>query len=232
MANAESGIDALFGQDICSVEGCEGKRFAKGWCAKHYHRWRAHGDLHINKRSPRGIHSCESCSREFQRRAGGTGRFCTPACVQAYAKINLVKDRTAECLTCGARFQAKRSDRSRWCDRRCADQWRTINALYRDAPRGKSAISRARRFGVAYEPIDPIKVFAAARWKCALCGVQTPKTLRGSIEPNAPELDHIIPMSLGGPHIRDNVQLACRKCNHAKGATLQGQLSLFLCVAA
>lgn len=28
----------------CSVPGCEGKHHARGWCKKHYQRWRRHGD--------------------------------------------------------------------------------------------------------------------------------------------------------------------------------------------
>lgn len=29
---------------MCSIEGCAGKVNARGWCGKHYMRWRAHGD--------------------------------------------------------------------------------------------------------------------------------------------------------------------------------------------
>jgi len=28
----------------CAVEGCERPSRARGWCAKHYQRWRVHGD--------------------------------------------------------------------------------------------------------------------------------------------------------------------------------------------
>ena len=28
----------------CSIEGCEGKFLARGWCRKHYQRWRKNGD--------------------------------------------------------------------------------------------------------------------------------------------------------------------------------------------
>ena len=29
---------------ICSIEGCEKNRESRGWCQKHYQRWRAHGN--------------------------------------------------------------------------------------------------------------------------------------------------------------------------------------------
>lgn len=31
-------------EKVCSVDGCERKYFARGWCLMHYHRWKEHGD--------------------------------------------------------------------------------------------------------------------------------------------------------------------------------------------
>jgi 5-methylcytosine-specific restriction endonuclease McrA len=41
---------------------------------------------------------------------------------------------------------------------------------------------------------------------CYLCGR----------EAQSPTMDHVIPVSLGGPHTRVNVRLACRSCNSRK----------------
>jgi 5-methylcytosine-specific restriction endonuclease McrA len=78
---------------------------------------------------------------------------------------------------------------------------------------------RKVRMGVKAERIDPFKVFERDGWKCQLCGVDTPRSLRGSYEDSAPELDHIKPLALDGEHTWLNVQCACRKCNIRKGAT-------------
>ena len=40
MTNADSPMRT------CSIEGCDKKQLAMGWCAKHYSRWRRHGDPH------------------------------------------------------------------------------------------------------------------------------------------------------------------------------------------
>lgn len=32
------------GDAICSIEGCENPKDARGWCKSHWHRWRRHGD--------------------------------------------------------------------------------------------------------------------------------------------------------------------------------------------
>ena len=28
----------------CSIDGCQTRAYARGWCSKHYTRWRNHGD--------------------------------------------------------------------------------------------------------------------------------------------------------------------------------------------
>lgn len=101
----------------------------------------------------------------------------------------------------------------------------------RQSPSGRArrkmqkAIRRAR-CAIAAEKIDPIAVFERDKWICRLCGIGTPRRLRGTYQPNAPELDHIIPLALGGGHTWGNVQCACRACNGKKGATVKGQLGL------
>lgn len=52
---------------------------------------------------------------------------------------------------------------------------------------------------------------------CALCGEPVDKTLPPT-DPGAPEVDEILPVSLGGnPLAWRNVQLAHRLCNQRKG---------------
>ncbi len=86
---------------------------------------------------------------------------------------------------------------------------------------------RARKYGVKYEPINPLTVFERDGWHCQVCGVRTPKRLRGTYKPNAPELDHRIPMHMGGSHTWDNVQCCCRKCNSEKQRITVGQTNMF-----
>ena len=69
-------------------------------------------------------------------------------------------------------------------------------------------------------------VFVRDRWRCQLCGCCTPQHMRGTHADNAPEIDHIVPLAQGGPHTMDNVQCACRRCNHDKGSKWRGQRRL------
>jgi 5-methylcytosine-specific restriction endonuclease McrA len=68
------------------------------------------------------------------------------------------------------------------------------------------------------EAVWPSRVFARDGWMCRLCGIDTPKELRGSYEHNAPELDHVVPLSRGGAHTFNNTQCLCRSCNGWKAA--------------
>lgn len=110
-----------------------------------------------------------------------------------------------------ARIETKRtSKRNR--RRRYGNKWRQI----------------ARRYGVKYESVDVLLVFERDGWRCQICGCNTPRHKRGSYSHDAPELDHRVPISKGGPHTYCNTQCACRRCNGQKGNTITlGQLPMY-----
>ena len=61
---------------------------------------------------------------------------------------------------------------------------------------------------------------------CAICGREVDKTLH-YLDPLAPEVDEIIPVSRGGsPYDWDNLQLGHRICNQRKGAKMAGDIDL------
>lgn len=91
-------------------------------------------------------------------------------------------------------------------------------ALLGRAARKKDKAIRRARVAIMAEAIDPIAVCERDGWQCHLCGIDTPKELRGSSDPRAPEIDHVHPLALGGSHIWSNVRCACRRCNGMKGA--------------
>jgi len=90
---------------------------------------------------------------------------------------------------------------------------------YKAAKRAYKAKRRAKaKTNGPWQSIDPVKVFERDGWECYLCGIDTPKHLRGTHDPQSPEMDHIRPISRDGTHTWDNVACACRKCNQKKSA--------------
>lgn len=85
---------------------------------------------------------------------------------------------------------------------------------------------KARKLDVTVGRVNPIEIFERDGWRCQLCGRKLNPKARGTLSALAPELDHIFPLSKGGSHTEDNVQCACRQCNHSKGDNERGQLRL------
>jgi hypothetical protein len=82
---------------------------------------------------------------------------------------------------------------------------------------------RAKRAGVVYQYINKEKVFERDGWRCHICKRKTPKRYMGTYHNRAPELDHVNPLAVQGPHTYENVRCCCRECNGNKGATPLGQ---------
>jgi 5-methylcytosine-specific restriction endonuclease McrA len=59
-------------------------------------------------------------------------------------------------------------------------------------------------------------VFARDEWACQYCGA------------TAENVDHVLPRSLGGEHVWENVVASCRRCNSRKENRLPAQAGLTL----
>lgn len=165
------------------------------------------------KKTKTAVVRCTECGSDFRTTTGHT------KCAICRYRVPKV---THPCLDCGASVTGTAArKRCQPCGRR------RCKAISKSNPeRVKKHRERARKFGVVYEPINPIAIFDRDGWRCHICGKRTPKAKRGTYAKNAPELDHIVAMALGGGHTKENVACACRACNGAKGARVLGQPSL------
>jgi 5-methylcytosine-specific restriction endonuclease McrA len=80
---------------------------------------------------------------------------------------------------------------------------------------------RAQKAGVYSEKFHHVEVYERDGWICGLCGVPVDQDRRYP-DISSASLDHIVPLSYGGPHTRDNTQLAHLGCNLTKGASTSG----------
>jgi 5-methylcytosine-specific restriction endonuclease McrA len=198
-----------YGKQYCS-DACRQQRLSQAFQAR-----------------PRMLKSCVClvCSSTFTQQPSGSKKLCSVACRHYFVgQSNLGKRhkphppriaRSCVCPDCGRPSTTKHWKPSRCLKcRRLAE--RTGDGCYRAKLRG-----RPRDYS-----ITAVRVGQRDRWRCQLCGCATPKRLRGTCKPNAPEIDHIIPIGAGGGHTWDNVQCACRSCNIKKGSKPLGQVRL------
>lgn len=167
---------------------------------------------------------CAQCGAQFSSTT--TAVVCSVECRTHRAKerkarvFEASKPQAYPCKECGKSVVAVYGDRRRFfCGAVCARK---------NARRAGKAMRRAKAMLAGrVERVDPIAVFIRDGWRCHLCGVKTPRSLRGTMGNRAPEVDHIVPLAAGGGHSYTNVACACRRCNIDKGAHPKGQQRLF-----
>lgn len=140
----------------------------------------------------------DGCRKEIRR---------TQSAVALFREAVQKRPTASACLECGVAFTPIKFVDSPFC---CPEH---SKAYYR---RIVKALRKARLLGSRYEDVDPIKVFERDGWRCRACGCDAPRRLRGSLDDNAPELDHVVPLAAGGEHTYDNTQCLCRLCNQLK----------------
>ena len=130
---------------------------------------------------------------------------------------NQAKIKTRVCVVCSKEFK---QTRIMGCpDLTCSDECKKtkiknykFTQSYKITSYNQRVKRKLRNFD-NFEVIDPKVIMNSYNHICNTCGGHTPKELRGTYELNAPEIDHIIPLSKGGEHTYANVQLLCRRCN-------------------
>jgi len=170
-------------------------------------------------------HKCVVCGARFTPRHA-TAERCSDACRMQGARDRARRANEAasskakcQCAECGASFRPAYGDKRRtYCSDLCSRR-----ALRRSAKQ----LRRARMRGANAEAVKALTVFDRDAYRCGICGSMTLRAKRGTCHPRAPELDHILPLALGGEHTYQNTQCACRKCNIAKGSRPMGQIPLF-----
>ena len=162
--------------------------------------------------------TCDVCAKPWTAR-NALSRVCSVACnrkvlaelgrkyaEQAHRKAA----RTTRCMHCDCKFSPLYgSSHARACAPCAESVARAIRSAQKDKRKAKYKLNK----------LDPFKVFDRDGWRCQDCGVSTPRAKRGSYADDAPELDHIRPLSKGGAHSYENTQCLCRRCNAIKSDT-------------
>jgi 5-methylcytosine-specific restriction endonuclease McrA len=194
---------------------------------------------------------CEHCGKRYEvsKRVAWQSKFCSDDCRYTFhsrrkgygpleerlkirkkqkeenqrkkAKERLQKIQTKECTECGTEFESIRS-RTLTCSSECSRIRKNRVKSQRDSKRlnANNIIDKDISLRILYKRDHGI---------CYICNEKCNPHDRvvdstgGSVGPDYPTIDHIVPLARGGKHAWDNVKLAHHQCNSLKGDALPSE---------
>ena len=155
--------------------------------------------------------TCVICGKQFTAPRQGN-KYCGKTCRNrgCHGRGEYKKAKQYICVVCGGTFESI-SAKAKTCSVQCRRSFARI-----DRNRRYKKIKAAGRFD---ESVTLKNVYDAYNGVCQICG-QLLDFSCSCLADNYPSIDHIQPLSKGGAHEWDNVQLLCRRCNYQKGAKM------------
>lgn len=151
---------------------------------------------------------CKYCGKVFE--GSKLKQYCSKECYQQkyFKQRALTAKPKAEyqniCKQCCKPFTATRASRQ-YCGIECSNRSHTAERARKQPYRKQSAKDkRAFRYSIGQRD----------NWICGVCGQQIDKELKYP-NPQSASLRHIQPLSKGGTHSKDNVQIVHLHCNSA-----------------
>ncbi|UPW09799.1 HNH endonuclease [Gordonia terrae] len=157
------------------------------------------------------------CHKGHDKKQRPSGRWVCDVCQRA--RVATSHYRAGKNANRRARYRDDPIERERQLSA-TRDYLRNRRANDEDYRSRKKALKVKRKKQIAgreNEPINESAVFERDHWLCGLCGGEVLPEWEYP-HPGSASLDHIVPLSKGGSHTYDNVQLAHLKCNLRKGA--------------
>lgn len=165
-----------------------------------------------NALKPSPTHTCLQCGARWESRQK-VSKFCSSKCGNAYKDVHNEK-RCSE-LDCDRGVRAKGLCQMHWRRKARAEGRETLPA-WDDRRRANYHKRRAQKLTTAVEELNPMDIYQRDIWLCGLCSTPVDPDVAWP-DPMSASLDHILPLSKGGSHTYENVQLAHLTCNVSKG---------------
>lgn len=158
------------------------------------------------------VHICLQCGGKWES-THRKSKFCSSRCLNRYTDQHNTR-RCAE-TECDRGVRAKGLCAMHW-RRKARAEGREANPAWTDARKANYHKRRAQKMTTQVEDLRPIDIYERDIWLCGLCSTPVDPDCSWP-DPMSPSLDHIQPLSLGGTHTYENVQLAHLVCNVSKG---------------
>lgn len=191
-----------------------------------------HNSKKFYKKVPLMDKKCKECGAKFTTNQKQQ-TYCSRKCSErseakrqkeraTIARLENWKANPLVCKQCGVYF-VKKDGKQKYCSRECRCRWNNENKsrellAKRDLKRYHTMMGNGH-----YDRSISVKsLVERAGLKCGICGEFTDmgdhyfKNGTFIAGENYPSVDHILPISKGGTHTWDNVQLAHRRCNTKK----------------
>lgn len=156
---------------------------------------------------------CPVCNDSFNVLPGYSTVYCSSHC---YGNDKVKYE--SYCDNCGEMFKGKKNRANKFCSWECYYKKRTNGGFVRNYSTKvfvDSGLKRARKYNAKRETINVRKVFDNDNWLCGICGELVDKEIPYPDRESA-SVDHIVPLSKGGNHTYDNLQIAHLQCNLKK----------------
>lgn len=150
---------------------------------------------------------CALCGKKFNSKKYNT-KYCSDTCRRRVTsgKGKYKEYKTFECIVCKKAFKSLK-DNAKTCCRKCNAEWSRIDRNKR--------YKKLKEIGHFDNSVTLKNVFDKYNGICQCCQKQLNFDC-DSKGNDYPSIDHIVPLSKGGYHEWDNVQLLCRHCNDKK----------------
>lgn len=159
------------------------------------------------------VRVCPQCQERFTPSRTLAQKFCSKRCSANFHRDSSGKQCSFD--DCDRPLRARGMCAMHW--RRWArSTGRERNPEWNERRRANYQKRRALKSAVPAADIVPDEIFERDGWRCGLCGGMIDRSARWPA-PESASLDHMVPLSIGGHHVPDNVQAAHLSCNVRKG---------------
>jgi 5-methylcytosine-specific restriction endonuclease McrA len=198
-------------------------RTAEAYQAKVDARCQREGKLRNWKKEVCRIHDreCRICKRRLFARSKGSSPLCSELCRKKETALReWIKNRAkqnpkeVQCSACGIAFTAltRTKEDQHYCSHAC--MVKQVRRNRRHTAREKERKRIRRMLG----KVSLTSQFYKFKKTCQMCRCKV--EMLKEYAPNQASVDHIVPLSRGGLHVEENLQLACVTCNSKKSDTL------------